>query len=209
MITEVRDQRSEVENLVGELNSTLMPPKLRKAIMASFRPIEIARIIYRKAGIDFEKARDEHLEDGSVIALPWLFMMFSAVQLEQGPAWQIDVAVGNLAEVCGRLPFYLPYVVFYRRLDRRPRVLKLDRAARLIARMSKESRKAGNVMREEPTKEEEIAAVRASAARCEGDWHVFHGGLPQPNQLCKCGQKMATTKLRVLLDAGVTAGAKT
>jgi hypothetical protein len=125
-----------MEEMVGELNSTLMPPKLRKAIMASFRPIEIARIIYRKAGIDFAAALENHLRDGSVIALPWLFMMFSAVQLEQGPAWQIDVAVGNLAEVCGRLPFYLPYVVFYRRLDKRPRVLKLDRAARLIRNLA-------------------------------------------------------------------------
>jgi hypothetical protein len=127
--------REAMESLVEEMNSTLMPPELRKKILCYFRPIEVARILYRKAGLDFEAAFESHLNDGFVIARPWLFMMFRAVQLEEGPAWHIAIAVGmdRLPEICGLLPFYLPYVVFYRRLDKRPRVLKLDRVARLIA----------------------------------------------------------------------------
>lgn len=130
-------EREIMEELVEQLNSTLMPRLLREKILAYFQPIEVARLLYRKAGLDFESTLADHLEDGFVIARPWLFMMFRAVQLEQGPTWQIAVAIGKLPEIVGSLPFFLPYVTFQRRLDPRSRVLSLERVANLVAKMKR------------------------------------------------------------------------
>lgn len=112
--------------------SLMVDKQTREQALATIPPVEIAKILYTRAGLDFDKDLVAHLRDGYVVSRPWLFMMFRAVELDDGRhAWLLNSAVGNLDEMPALFPFALPWIAFYRRNDKRMRVVRFDRAIQL------------------------------------------------------------------------------
>jgi hypothetical protein len=90
--------------------------------------VSVARELYRRNGLNFEKDLEEHLHDGYVIALPDCFAMARAMELSDGrKAWWVQCAVGRLRNLARFMPFYLPFIAFRRGKNGRKRVYSTAR----------------------------------------------------------------------------------
>ncbi len=99
--------------------------------------IQRSRQLYIDKGVrhPFEDELAYYLQHGYVVSRPDLFAMGKPITLDDGrPAWFICMAFGNLREIAGSLPFYLPVVAFYRHWQR-DRLRKYD-MARLLKHSS-------------------------------------------------------------------------
>jgi hypothetical protein len=74
----------------------------------------------------------DYLFLGFVVARPTCFGMAKIIRMDDGPAWYVRVAVGDLRELLDALPCYLPRIAFCRRNDGRMRVYPLDRLQQLV-----------------------------------------------------------------------------
>jgi hypothetical protein len=102
------------------------------------KAIDVARECYDKWGLnDFDMELAAYLEDGMVIVRPDLLMLAKIIDIGDGPAWYIRMAVGNLKSILLALPVFLPKICFTRHGEHRMRFYSLKRIARYI--MAKEN----------------------------------------------------------------------
>lgn len=98
-----------------------------------FPAISQALLYYQSIGATkpFEVELGEYLRFGHVIATPKTFAMGKQVELEgKGKAWFVCMAVGNLGELVRQIPYYLPWVCFFRRGRGDLHIWKTDRLMR-------------------------------------------------------------------------------
>lgn len=102
--------------------------------------IQVAILAYEKwkGEVSFIDDLKDYLATGVVISMPSCFGMAKIIELPSGePAWFVRMAAGDLPELLGRLPGYLPKICFCRRNDGRLRIYSLERIAQLAARGGK------------------------------------------------------------------------
>lgn len=104
-----------------------MPP------LSQLPAIDQARATFAAGGVrDFEADLQDHLAHGYVYALPCLLLMAKAVLLDDGRAvWLVHHAIGPMTQLCGLMPFPLPWIAFKRRYDNRLRVYPTERLLRM------------------------------------------------------------------------------
>lgn len=86
-------------------------------MIAHIPAIERARqfYIHNHVSVPFEIELGEYLRDGYVVSSPDDFGMAKPMTLEDGrESWFICMAVGRLERIAAMLPFYRPWVCFFR-----------------------------------------------------------------------------------------------
>lgn len=101
--------------------------------------IEIAQALYKNNGKDFNTVFWDHLLNGIVLVSPSWFVMLKAVRLDEGDAWQVECAIGNLKEIARMILIHLPMVAFCR-VKTGTDKLKVYRTSRLLRFVNREIR---------------------------------------------------------------------
>lgn len=125
----------------GRKNSPSLPQSSILNPLSSFakrpRPIELARLLYREHGHDFEKdLREFRWPYGFIIDQPDCFAIAFATKTEDGEwAWFVKTAVGNLGALLRHFPVPLPFIRFCR--EKTGKKMKTYRLDRLVAAAQK------------------------------------------------------------------------
>jgi hypothetical protein len=96
-------------NRVGQL---MIRPLVMRGEHSAF---DLARLFYAQySNLNFESDLVDYMRNGFVTVRPHIFGMFKAIHHEGERIWFIRIAVGNLLELLGALPFMLPKFAFCR-----------------------------------------------------------------------------------------------
>lgn len=96
-------------NRVGQL---MIRPLVMRGEHSAF---DLARLFYAQySDLHFESDLIDYMRNGFVTVRPNIFGMFKAIHHEGERIWYIRIAVGNLLELLGALPFMLPKFAFCR-----------------------------------------------------------------------------------------------
>lgn len=116
----------------------------RLPIAEKATPLELAKALYAKHGLNFQQDLEYHLEFGVVAAMPTCFAMGTAADIQlpsnqggdRSPAWFIKVATGNLQHLTQLIPFPLPFIAFHRWKSEDPTRLHIY-PMELVSRLSR------------------------------------------------------------------------
>jgi hypothetical protein len=101
--------RATKYNRVGQL---MIRPLVMRGEHSAF---DLARLFYAQySNLNFEADHIYYHRNGYVISYPRMFGMFQPIHHEGERIWYIRIAVGNLLELLGALPFMLPKFAFCR-----------------------------------------------------------------------------------------------
>lgn len=120
----------------SERTDGLRPHAMMIRYVPATSAISICAAAWKQHGVrDFHRELADHLEHGFVVALPKMFLMAKAVDLDDGrQAWLISEAYGNLPALASMMPFPLDWIAFHRRGDRLLRIYPLARFLKLARR---------------------------------------------------------------------------
>jgi hypothetical protein len=124
-------EKSRIPNQVAEA---------RELALMNYSPVKIGELLYHRSGRDdFWEEVFEHMVNAFLISTPRHFMMFRAIQLDDGrAAWLVNsgVSAGTLFELINLFPFELNWIAFHRRNKPRLHVWPFERFKRIAKELN-------------------------------------------------------------------------